>query len=53
MSIVRVMQMAVDQVVDVIAVRDDFVATGRTVHVIGLVAAAAVCTGIWIHLVDW
>ena len=40
-AIVRVVQMAVDQVVDVIAMGQGGVATRRAVDVIGRVAAAA------------
>ncbi len=40
---VRVMQMSIDQVIDVIAVGDWLVTTAWTVNVIGVMAAALVC----------
>lgn len=53
-AIVRVVQMAVDQVVDVIAMGQGGVATRRAVDVIGRVAAAAMPrrAGGWIRRVD-
>jgi hypothetical protein len=43
---VRVVQVAVDEVVDVVAVGDRFVAAAGAVHVAGLVAAAARGAGV-------
>ena len=40
---VRVMQMSIDQVIDVIAVRDRFVSAARAVDMIGVMAAALMC----------
>ena len=40
---VRVMQMSIDQVVYVIAVRDRFVAAARAVDMIGVMATALMC----------
>lgn len=40
---VRVMQMSIDQVIDVIAVRDRFVAAARAVDMIGVMTTALMC----------
>ena len=45
MVTVRMVQVAVDQVVDVVTVRDGFVATTGTMDVVGLMAAALVLGG--------
>lgn len=41
-SVVRVVQVAIDEVVDVVAVGDGCVAAAGTVHVVGIMTAAAV-----------
>jgi hypothetical protein len=52
MAIVLMMQMAVDDVIDMIAMRDRFVTTAWTVDVIGRVAAAPVAgrTNVGVHV---
>jgi len=40
---VRVMQMSIDQVIDVIAVGNRFVAAARAMDVIGVMATALMC----------
>ena len=55
MSVVRMVQVTVDQVVDVVAVRNGWMAAIRAVHMAGFVAAALVigsATG-WICLIDF
>lgn len=51
MSVVRMVQMTVDQIVDVIAMRNCFVSTIRAMHMTGVVSAATACAAIRIGLI--
>ena len=55
MVAVRVMQMTVNEIVDVIPVRNCFVTAVRSVNVVGIVTAAGMprSTGLGIGVTDW
>ncbi len=54
MAVVRVMQVTVDQIVDMVAVRDSFMTTAGSVHVIDImpVAGMAIAALSWIAFCD-
>lgn len=53
-TIVRIMQVAIDQITDVITVGDCFVTTAGAMHMVGVMSNTLVPLGAsrWIHLID-